>query len=91
VGAECPHQGGSLADGEIGDIEDMVDGHRCYITCPVHKFQFDLATGAVLDGRCAALPTYPTRIVDVDHGRKRAIIEVGFESLAEDFFCNDDF
>merc|ERR1711964_709493 len=80
--AECPHQGGPLAEGEIGDIEDMVEGRRCYVACPVHKFQFDLTTGALLDGgsRCGPLPVYAARVAD------DGMVEVGFESLAADYF-----
>eukprot|EP00930_Biecheleria_cincta_P105219 TRINITY_DN9781_c0_g2_i1.p1 TRINITY_DN9781_c0_g2~~TRINITY_DN9781_c0_g2_i1.p1 ORF type:complete len:750 (+),score=150.75 TRINITY_DN9781_c0_g2_i1:205-2454(+) len=92
VGAECPHQGGRLAEGEVGDIEDMVEGRKCYITCPVHKFKFDLATGAVMEGNCGVLPTYPVRLNKVND--TKAMVEVGFQSLAEDFFVEfgaDDF
>ncbi|CAE8651714.1 unnamed protein product [Polarella glacialis] len=95
VGAECPHQGGRLAEGEVGDIEDMVEGRTCYVTCPVHKFQFDLSTGAVLQGKCGPLPTYPVRVSKVDDNQHSAMIEVGFESLGDDFFgdfgVDDDF
>lgn len=92
VSAECPHQGGRLAEGEVGDIEDMVEGRKCYITCPVHKFKFDLATGAVMEGNCGALPTYPVRMTKVTE--TKAMVEVGFQSLADDFFVEfgaDDF
>lgn len=94
VDAECPHQGGLLADGEVGDIEDMVDGKRCYVTCPVHKFRFDLASGAVIEGTCSSLPIYAVRIRDVSSKHRIAVVEVGFESLSADFFADfdvDDF
>jgi len=94
VSAECPHQGGRLAEGEIGDIEDMVDGRRCYVTCPVHKFRFDLSSGEVLEGTCGPLPTYPVRLVMVNNDQKTAMVEVGFASLGDDFFVEfgaDDF
>merc|ERR1712194_409221 len=94
VAAECPHQGGALVEGEVGDIEDMVEGRKCYITCPVHKFQFDLQTGSVLDGRCGKLTTFPTRIVQNAQENYTAMIDVGFESLADDYFHEfeaDDF
>eukprot|EP00927_Polykrikos_kofoidii_P048461 TRINITY_DN42733_c0_g1_i1.p1 TRINITY_DN42733_c0_g1~~TRINITY_DN42733_c0_g1_i1.p1 ORF type:complete len:719 (-),score=104.66 TRINITY_DN42733_c0_g1_i1:161-2152(-) len=96
VDAECPHQGGSLVDGEIGDIEDMVEGRRCYVMCPVHKFQFDLSTGAVMQGTCPKLPTYAVRVrapEGIGKGRVAAV-EIGFESLASNFFDEfeaDDF
>lgn len=91
VSAACPHQGASLVDGEIGDIEDMVEGRRCYVTCPVHKFQFDLSSGVVLQGRkCAPLPTYVARSVQTDGSAKSRMVEVGFESLATNFFSHSD-
>lgn len=98
VQAACPHQGASLADGEIGDMEDMVDGHRSYVACPVHKFQFDLSTGAVLHGRsCGTLPIFVARAVRRGgaglEDEPRAV-EVGFPSLGAGFFspgCAEDF
>jgi len=94
VGARCPHQGGNLCEGEVGDIEDLRfngDAHsdcsnQAYITCPVHKMKFDLRTGSVIDGSCAPLPTYRVRVVEVDEDRKYASVEVGFESLADTYF-----
>jgi len=94
VGARCPHQGGNLCEGEVGDIEDLSpngDGgsecsNRAYITCPVHKMQFDIRTGSVIDGSCAPLPTYRVRIAEVDELRKYASVEVGFDSLADTYF-----
>lgn len=98
VDAECPHQGASLIEGEIGDIEDMVEGRRFHVTCPVHKFQFDLVTGTVLQGKCPKLPIYKVRMREaegeVDDERKFAMVEVGFESLSAEFFVEfdcDDF
>lgn len=90
VGALCPHQGGRLAEGEVGDIEDMVDGRTCYVTCPVHKFQFDLASGELLQGGpCKdSLPVYAARIGTADAGVSMEV-EVGFVSLAEDHFVVD--
>jgi nitrite reductase/ring-hydroxylating ferredoxin subunit len=88
TGARCPHQGGSLCDGEIGDIEDHASGRQCYVTCPVHKMQFDLSTGRVLRGDCGTLSTYDVRISSVDERRKVALIEVGFESLADSYFSD---
>jgi nitrite reductase (NADH) small subunit len=61
--AECPHRGGPLADGLLGDST---------LICPLHSFKFDLTTGATKDGDCR-LKTYPARqdthgiiFVDVD-------------------------
>ncbi|CAK0838262.1 unnamed protein product [Prorocentrum cordatum] len=88
VQAACPHQGANLADGEIGDLEDMIEGHRCYVTCPVHKFQFDLSTGALLQGRgCGPLPVFAVRVSRRGSGDAgQGMIEVGFESLGASFF-----
>lgn len=51
----CPHRGGPLSEG-------IVHGER--VTCPLHGFRIDLATGeAVLpDKGCAR--TYATRVDD---------------------------
>mmetsp|Transcript_89668 Transcript_89668/g.141572 ORF Transcript_89668/g.141572 Transcript_89668/m.141572 type:complete len:460 (+) Transcript_89668:56-1435(+) len=87
VDAACPHQGASLCEGEIGDIEDMVDGRRFYVRCKVHKFQFDLCSGAVIDSSlvtCPPLRTYRARV-----SPDSAVVEVGFESLASDYFALD--
>lgn len=95
VSARCPHQGGNLCEGEVGDIEDLVPDEQCagssglrsrYVTCPVHKMQFNLRDGSVLVGNCAPLPTFRVRIAEVDDARKCAPIEVGFESLTENYF-----
>jgi len=86
VNSGCPHQGGNLSEGEIGDVEDISGGRKCYVTCPVHKMRFDLATGAVLHGNCAPLQTYITRIGAMDLGLKIAMVEVGFDSLSTDYF-----
>lgn len=88
VAARCPHQGGKLCDGEIGDIEDLLDGARThYVTCPVHKMQFDLASGAVLEGDCPPLQVYDARIGEVNEKEKVALVEIGFESLAAEYFA----
>jgi len=97
VGARCPHQGGNLCEGEVGDMEDMLEGEsgRCskqhYVTCPVHKMQFDLRDGSVIDGKCAPMKTYRVRVKDVDEGKKTASIEIGFSSLADSYFFEMSF
>jgi len=40
-GGLCPHQGGSLGDGELIGAT---------VTCPWHGARFDVRTGAVIDG-----------------------------------------
>lgn len=46
----CPHRGGSLAEGILGDGK---------VICPLHARQFDLKTGA--SGDCT-VRTYPVRV-----------------------------
>jgi nitrite reductase/ring-hydroxylating ferredoxin subunit len=87
VSARCPHQGGNLCEGEVGDIEDL--GRQHYVTCPVHKMQFDLQDGRVLDGNCGPLQTYSVRVTAVDQDQKFAPVEVGFESLTDAYFAGD--
>jgi nitrite reductase (NADH) large subunit len=50
LGARCPHAGGPLADG-------IVAGGR--VTCPLHAWKIDLATGEATSpgGNCDAVPT----------------------------------
>lgn len=88
VDAACPHQGVSLCEGEIGDIEDMVLGTRHYVRCRAHKFQFDLATGEVIEGNCSELQIYKTKIKRSSD--KVAYVMVGFPSLGAEYFCQDD-
>jgi nitrite reductase (NADH) small subunit len=47
--AICPHRGGPLADGIIGDGK---------VVCPLHAYKFQLATGEALGHTCGALETY---------------------------------
>jgi len=91
--ARCPHQGGNLCEGEVGDIEDLMKvddkgraNKRTYVTCPVHKMQFDLRDGSVIDGNCKPLQTYRVRLTGMDHKRKFVSVEVGFNSLADNYF-----
>jgi nitrite reductase/ring-hydroxylating ferredoxin subunit len=56
VQAACPHRGGPLADGLIG--EDT-------LICPLHAAKFNLATGTALAGPTdSCLKTYPVRLND---------------------------
>ena len=48
----CPHAGGPLADGLVGEA--------C-VTCPLHGWRFDLLTGERLGGEGPALATYDVR------------------------------
>ncbi len=51
--ADCPHRGGPLADGLLGE--------RC-VVCPLHGFKFDLGTGAPIGHACGGVRTYPVAI-----------------------------
>ena len=51
--ARCPHKAGLLADGIVGDGK---------VICPLHSYEFDLATGTPLGNICGALATYRTAI-----------------------------
>ena len=51
--AMCPHRGGRLADGLVGDGR---------VICPLHGFKFALATGAPIGNECSALTTYRTAL-----------------------------
>lgn len=86
--AQCPHQGANLCEGEIGDVEDMVLGKRFYVRCKVHKFEFDLKTGNVVDGMCPPLKTYQTKIRQGPG--QRSVIEVSFDSLGDEYFCDGE-
>jgi nitrite reductase (NADH) small subunit len=52
--ADCPHQGGPLADGLVGGST---------LICPLHERAFDLVTGAGI-GQSCVLTTYPVRITE---------------------------
>jgi len=51
--ANCPHKGGPLADGILGDGK---------IVCPLHTYKFQLATGEALGHTCGSLTTYPVSV-----------------------------
>ena len=62
--ADCPHKQGPLVEGELSGST---------VTCPWHGSQFDVSTGAVLQGPATEpLKTYPVQ-VEGDTGR----IEIG--------------
>jgi NAD(P)H-dependent nitrite reductase small subunit len=49
----CPHKGGSLAHGRLsGDV----------ITCPLHRWQFDVRTGVSVDHPGAKVSTYAVKV-----------------------------
>jgi nitrite reductase (NADH) small subunit len=55
VQAHCPHRGGPLADGLIGER---------IVVCPLHASKFDLSSGKPLGGPAGDCPikTYPVRV-----------------------------
>jgi nitrite reductase/ring-hydroxylating ferredoxin subunit len=51
---ECPHAGGSLAEGDLeGDC----------VVCPWHQWTFKLETGALRDAEGVIVTTYKTRVL----------------------------
>lgn len=52
IDAVCPHRGGPLADGLVGD--------DC-VTCPLHNLRIDLTTGEVVAGGEGEVAVYPVR------------------------------
>ncbi len=55
VDSECPHEGASLAEG------DVVDGA---VVCPLHGWKFDLCSGCSLAPKGHQIGQYETRIED---------------------------
>ena len=49
----CPHRGGPLADGVIGETK---------VICPLHAFVFDLCNGQPAGNDCRSLKTYPVMV-----------------------------
>jgi nitrite reductase (NADH) small subunit len=54
VQATCPHRGGPLADGILGEAK---------LVCPLHAWTFDLRTGEALVGE-SGLTIYRVRLND---------------------------
>jgi len=53
--AACSHKGGPLADGLVGPQT---------VTCPLHSFKFNLASGQPVENACPALKTYTVNVND---------------------------
>ena len=51
----CPHKHGPLSEGIV---------HGASVTCPLHKWVFDLATGKALGADEGQVRTYPIDLVD---------------------------
>ena len=52
--AKCPHAGGSMAEGCIDAIGNVV--------CPIHRYKFNLAHGKNTSGEGYYLKTYPVQM-----------------------------
>lgn len=79
---ECPHQGGSLADGDIEDIAGVLA-----LRCPRHHWAFNLATGQLMrPQRDATIKIYP---VDVDAKTRRLTVAV--DSINFDRVLREEF
>jgi glutamate synthase domain-containing protein 2/nitrite reductase/ring-hydroxylating ferredoxin subunit len=55
LGNLCPHRGGQIGDGHVEDGKAI---------CPLHSWDFDLATGISPFNPADSLPTYPARVRD---------------------------
>ncbi len=51
----CPHQGADLADGHVKDGK---------VVCPLHRWMFDLETGAFTGNEKIRIPTYKSKVED---------------------------
>ena len=52
--AQCPHASGTLADGYIDSLGNIV--------CPVHRYKFNLENGRNVSGEGYHLKTYPVEV-----------------------------
>jgi nitrite reductase (NADH) small subunit len=50
----CPHKGGPLSEGIV---------HGSQVTCPLHNWVFDMATGQAQGADEGAVSTYPVQVV----------------------------
>ena len=66
VGNLCPHRGGQISDGTVQDGKAI---------CPLHLWDFDLATGISPFNPADSLPTYPVRV-------REGTVEVGASRVA---------
>ena len=51
----CPHKGGPLSEGIV---------HGASVTCPLHNWVFDLATGEAQGADEGSVRTYPVKVED---------------------------
>jgi nitrite reductase/ring-hydroxylating ferredoxin subunit len=67
--AHCPHQGASLAEGEL-------DGGL--LTCTAHKWQFDARNGQGVNPKSARLKCFPVRVVE-----RKVLIEMDLGGIKD--------
>ena len=72
----CPHNGASLASGQL---------EGCVLRCPAHGLRFDLRTGCMPGAGGLSLTTFPVRVID---GKLFVSLEVPATSLAQGPACN---
>ena len=51
----CPHRGGPLSEGIVSDRS---------VTCPLHNWMIDLASGRACEPDVGCAPTVPVRVVE---------------------------
>jgi nitrite reductase (NADH) small subunit len=56
VDGVCPHKGGPLADGMLGENDRVV--------CPYHAYRYDHETGACDQPGACSIATYPADVID---------------------------
>jgi nitrite reductase (NADH) small subunit len=66
---QCPHRGGPLSQGIV---------HGTRVTCPLHDWIIDLATGRATGADEGSTPTYEVRVVD-----GRVVLDVPAELVAK--------
>jgi nitrite reductase/ring-hydroxylating ferredoxin subunit len=65
----CPHQGASLAEGELaGGL----------LTCTAHRWQFDARNGQGVNPRSARLKCFPVRVVE-----RKVLIEMALGEIKD--------
>jgi ferredoxin-nitrite reductase len=59
IDAVCPHAGGPMEEGRMQETSG-----NCWVTCPLHDYKFDFASGRCSTDPSLALRTYPVFIED---------------------------